>query len=100
MPASVIEGKRTYAVAGLQPAFEHVGQASLNNGRATVTLPPDFDALVPGKSYQVFLTEYGNLGGLYIGARNLHSFTVRSRKTSAKGTFGYRVVANRVDLRN
>ena len=42
VPASVIEGKRTYAVAGLQPAFEHVGQASLDNGWATVTLPPDF----------------------------------------------------------
>jgi hypothetical protein len=105
VPAVLVVGsdgaqKRTYPVASLAPAFEHVGQARLRRGRATVTLPADFDALVPGRSYQVFLTEYGNLGGLYVRRRNLHSFEVRSRRPGARGVFGYRVVQMRTDLRS
>lgn len=100
VPAAVVEGKRTYAQAGLAPSFEHVGQSRLRNGRATVKLPPAFDALVPGRSYQVFLTEYGDLGGLYVSSRRLHAFDVRSRRSGANGVFGWRVVVVRLNLRN
>jgi hypothetical protein len=100
VPATVIEGRRTYAAAGLAPAFEHFGQTRLRNGRATVKLPPAFDALVPGRSYHVFLTEYGDLGGLYVSSRRLHAFDVRSRRSGASGTFSWRVVVVRLNLRN
>jgi hypothetical protein len=100
VPAAIVEGARTYPHASLSPVFEHIGQANLRRGRATVTLPADFDALVPGAKYQVFLTEYGNLGGLYVGRRTQHSFTVRSRRATARGVFGYRVMVMRDDLKN
>jgi hypothetical protein len=100
VPATVIEGRRTYATAALAPSFEQVGQARLRNGRATVKLPPAFDALVPSSSYQVFLTEYGDLGGLYISSRRLHAFDVRSRRSGANGLFGWRVVVVRPGLKN
>jgi len=100
VPAAVIEGARTYPHASLTPVFEHVGQANLRRGGATVGLPAGFDALVPLAKYQVFLTEYGNLGGLYVRRRNQHSFTVRSRRATARGTFGYRILVMRDDLKN
>ncbi len=105
VPAILIQGsngayKRLYTDASLSPTFEHVGQAKLKNGRATVKLPADFDLFVTGRAYQVFLTEYGDLGGLYVQRRNLHSFVVRSRRPGARGTFAFRVVAVRTDLRN
>jgi hypothetical protein len=104
VPAAVVTGsdgsaRRTYPHASLSPAFEHVGQARLRNGKATVKLPHGFDVLVPGRNYQVFLTEYGDLGGLYVTARNLHAFKVRSRRHGAGGIFGFRVVALRGDLK-
>jgi hypothetical protein len=100
VPVAVVEGARTYPHASLTPVFEHVGQANLRRGRATVTLPADFDALVPLAKYQVFLTEYGNLGGLYVSKRTQHSFNVRSRRATARGTFGYRVLVMRDDLKS
>jgi hypothetical protein len=100
VPATIIQGRRTYATGGLAPAFEHFGQSRLRNGRATVKLPPAFDALVPGRSYHVFLTEYGDLGGLYVSSRRLHAFDVRSRRSSANGVFSWRVVVVRLNLRN
>jgi hypothetical protein len=99
-PVAVVGGARTYAHAGLAPAFEHVGEVRLRRGRATVKLPRQFDGLVPGKRYQVFLTEYGNLGGLYVSSRGERQFKVRSRRRRANGRIGYRVVAVRSDLRS
>jgi hypothetical protein len=100
VPAAVIEGKRTYPTAGLAPAFEQVGQATLKNGRATVKLPAPFDAMIPGRAYHVFLAEYGNMGGLYVSSRREHAFDVRSRRAGANGTFGWRVIVVRLNLRN
>jgi hypothetical protein len=105
VPAAVVQGsdgssRRTYPHASLSPVFEHIGQARLRNGRATVQLPAGFDVLVPGRNYQVFLTEYGNLGGLYVSRRALHSFKVRSKRAGAGGIFGFRVVVMRGDLKN
>jgi hypothetical protein len=105
VPAVVVTGsdgssRRTYPHASLSPVFEHVGQARLRNGRAKVPLPHGFDTLVPGRSYQVFLTEYGDHGGLFVKRRNRHSFEVRSRRAGAGGVFGFRVVVLRADLKN
>ena len=100
VPAAVVESQRTYPHLSLSPVIEHIGQASLRRGRATVRLPAGFDLLVPGKGYQVFLTEYGDLGGLFVKRRNLHSFEVRSRRAGARGLFAFRVVQTRTDLKN
>ena len=100
VPAAVVESQRTYPHLSLSPVIEHIGQASLRRGRATVKLPAGFDLLVPGKGYQVFLTEYGDLGGLFVKRRNLHSFEVRSRRAGARGLFAFRVVQTRADLKN
>jgi hypothetical protein len=105
VPATVLQGsdglpRRTYAHHSLSPVLEHIGQATLVDGKAKVNLPEAFDVLVPSKHYQVFLTEYGDRGGLYVSARNLHSFVVRSRRAGANGPFGYRVVSIRTDLEN
>jgi len=54
--------------------------------------------LGPGKTYQVFLTEYGNKGGLYVSSRRAGQFSVQARRTRVKGSFGYRVVVKRTDL--
>lgn len=90
------KARRLYSHESFQPFFEDFGEARLVKGRATVKLRKDFDALVSGRSYQIFLTEYGNLGGLYVARRSAHSFQVRSRKRGAKGKFGYRIVARNV----
>jgi hypothetical protein len=100
VPAAVIEGKRTYPTAGLAPAFEQIGQARLRNGRATVKLEAPFDAMLPGRAFHVFLAEYGNMGGLYVSSRREHAFDVRSRRPGANGTFGWRVIVVRLNLRN
>jgi hypothetical protein len=86
------QSRRLYAPGSVQPVVEYFGEAKIVRGRATVKLNADFDALVAGK-YQVFLTEYGNLGGLYVAKRGAHSFQVRSRRRRAGGRVGYRLVA-------
>jgi hypothetical protein len=86
------QSRRLYAPGSVQPLVECFGEARIVRGRATVKLNADFDALVAGK-YQVFLTEYGNMGGLYVAKRGAHSFQVRSRRRRAKGRVGYRLVA-------
>jgi hypothetical protein len=84
-----------YAQESPDPWVEDFGEARLVKGRATVKLRPDFDALVSGKGYQIFLTEYGNMGGLYVAKRSEHSFQVRARRRGARGRFGYRVLTKR-----
>jgi hypothetical protein len=84
--------RRLYAPGSVQPLVEAFGEVKIVRGRATVKLNADFDALVGGK-YQVFLTEYGNLGGLYVAKRGAHSFQIRSRRRRANGRVGYRLVA-------
>jgi hypothetical protein len=78
--------------------FEDFGRDQLSNGRARVRLDPDFDALVYGDNYYVFLTENADCGGLYVSQRGPHSFEVRARKPGAEGPFDYGVVAKRKDI--
>jgi hypothetical protein len=89
--------RRMYCMESPESWFEDFGQGTLVAGRALVTLDPDFDAVVKGDNYHVFLTEYADLGGLYVANRAPHQFEVRSR-SGAVGAFGYRVLAKRRDI--
>jgi hypothetical protein len=98
-PSAVVKASdgsshRLYSAASPQRMVEAFGEAKLMRGRAVVKLNVDFDALVSGKRYQVVLTEYGNLGGVYVAKRGQHSFEIRSRRRRARGRVGYRVVAS------
>lgn len=98
-PSALVKGsdgksRRLYSAASPQRMVEAFGEAKLLRGRAVVKLDADFDALVTGKRYQVVLTEYGNLGGVYVAKRGQHSFEIRSRRRRARGRVGYRIVAS------
>ena len=88
------QSRRLYSAGSPQRLVEVFGEARIVKGRATVKLDADFDALVAGKGYQVVLTEYGNLGGVYVARRSEHSFQIRCRKRRGRGRVGYRVVAS------
>ena len=72
--------------------MESFGEAQLANGVATVELDQATAEAVAGGAYQVVLTGYDNIGGLYVHNRGAKAFEVRSRGAAA-GSFGYRVTA-------
>jgi hypothetical protein len=89
---------RMYCVEAPESWFEDFGTAQLQNGQATVDLDPEFDQVVRGDDYRVFLTAVGDTGFLYVSQKGPHRFEVRSRDgATAKGSFDYRVVARRLD---
>jgi hypothetical protein len=89
---------RMYCQESPEPWFEDFGTATLANGQASVALSADFDEVVNGNDYRVFLTEIGDCGGLYVSRKGPHRFEVRSRAGAAtSGSFDYRVVARRLD---
>jgi hypothetical protein len=89
---------RLYCMESPESFFEDFGEGSLSGGSATVTMRPDFAALVTASKAVIFLTEYGNLGGLYIAGHDGTSFAIASRNGSAGGSFQYRIVAPRADV--
>jgi len=91
--------RRVYSVESPESWFEDFGQSVLSSGQAEVRLDPDFAAIVHNDSYQVFLTEYGESGGLYVSSRDASGFTVRERAGGSSNiAFGYRAVAKRKDI--
>jgi hypothetical protein len=89
---------RLYCQESPEPWFEDFGTATLVNGQASVPLDPEFDEVVKGDDYRVFLTEIGDCGGLFVQRKGPHQFVVRSRAgAAASGSFDYRVVARRLD---
>jgi hypothetical protein len=90
--------RRLYCEESTESWFSDYGEGRLVNGRATVSLDPDFDAVVRGDRYHVFLTEEGDYGGVYVADKRPHAFDVRARTATATGTFSYRVVAKRRDI--
>jgi len=89
---------RMYCQESPEPWFEDFGTGTLTNGQALVPLDPEFDEVVNGSDYRVFLTEIGDCGGLYVSALAPHRFAVKSRAGHASsGTFHFRVVARRRD---
>ena len=71
---------------------ESFGEVQLVNGQAMVALDAETVDAIGGATYQVVLTEYGNIGGLYVHRRGAKAFEGRSRGAAA-GSFGYRVMA-------
>jgi len=90
--------RRLYCLESPESLFEDFGEARLVGGRAEVKLDPDFAAVVHNDDYHIFLTEYGDSGGLYVANQSPSSFEVRARTAAASGAFGYRVVAKRKDI--
>jgi hypothetical protein len=89
---------RVYCQESPEPWFEDFGSAELKGGQASVALSSDFDEVVDGTDYRVFLTEIGDCGGLFVSRKGPHQFVVKSRGgASVNGTFDYRVVAKRAD---
>jgi len=89
---------RLYCLESPESYFEDFGQGTLTNGNGTVALSPDFAALVETNSALIFMTEIGNLGGLYVNGVANGSFAIASRSSSASGSFSYRIVAKRKDV--
>ena len=90
--------RRLYCMESPESLFEDFGRGKLANGRAEVRFDPDFAAIVHNDDYHIFLTEYGDSGGLYVANQSSSSFEVRARTAAASGAFGYRVVAKRKDI--
>lgn len=91
--------RRLYCVESPESWFEDFGEATLVNGRAEVSLDPDFAAIVRNDSYHVFLTPYGECQGLYVARRSRTAFEVREHHGgSSTLQFSYRIVAKRKDI--
>ncbi len=84
-----------------EPWFEDFGEAKLVNGKAEVKLDADFAALVDTAAYHVFVTPHMESGdGLAVVQRRAESFSVVERnKGTTSGSFSYRIVAKRKDLK-
>jgi hypothetical protein len=88
---------RLYCQESPEAYFEDFGQVDMPGNRADVALRADFAALVDTSTYQVFLTEYEDLGGVY-ALRGVGGFSIISRNGKA-GSVGYRIVAHRKDVK-
>src|SRR5262249_46448028 len=73
--------------------FEDFGEARLVRGKTRIKIRPDFAAIVDTKSYHVFLTPYGDCGGLYVSARSATYFDVREHGATTSVPFAYRIVS-------
>jgi hypothetical protein len=92
--------QQLFAPATPDPWVEDLGEAKIVRGRAVIRLRKEFDNLVRSRDYQIFLTEYGNLGGVFVAKRGAHGFVVKARRgRRARGRVGYRVVARRTDVK-
>ena len=89
---------RMYCLESPESWFEDFGSVEIRNGLAEVALDPEFDALVRGNDYRVFLTEVGDCGGLYVSRKAPHRFEIKSRVAGVSGSCDYRVVARRKDV--
>jgi hypothetical protein len=88
-----------YAIEAPESWFEDVGEAQLRSGRAEVPLARDFAGVIRTARYQVFLTPYGEVRGLFVARRTRHGFTVAELGGgSSSARFAYRIVARRRDV--
>jgi hypothetical protein len=88
-----------YSMESPESWFEDFGEAKLVKGRAKVRIDPDFAVVADTRSAHVFLTPYGDSGGLYVSARHRDGFEVCEQgRGSSSLSFSYRVVAKRKDV--
>ena len=90
--------RRLYCMESPESWFEDFGDGHLAEGRADVTIDPDFAAIAETSKYHVFLTAYNNDNVLYVTERTASGFSVRSRESDACGPFSWRIVAKRKDI--
>ncbi len=105
--------RRMYCVEAPEPYFEDFGEGRVENGRTSVTLDPDFLALVQGDRYHVFVTPHDD-AHLHVRNRGARGFEVHLTTGAGGGPppgaervaapertgvpFSWRVVAKRKDL--
>jgi hypothetical protein len=82
------------AIESPEAWFEDFGETKLVKGTAHVSLDPDFAETVDTQSYHVFITPYGDCGGLYVSNRTRAGFDVTEHGVgNSEVTFSWRVVA-------
>lgn len=88
--------KFLYATQSPEMWVEDFGTATLSNGRAAISIARDFaEAVSTDTGYHIFLTPLGPSEALYVAAKSLDSFEVRSMNGLSTVSFDYRIVARR-----
>ncbi len=98
-----------YCVESPESWFEDFGEGTLVNGKAEVKLDPEFAGVVDTSAMHVFITEHDQHNALHVAKRSAAGFTVEAdaatlvakgkNALSVSGTFSYRVVAKRGDIK-
>jgi hypothetical protein len=98
-----------YCMESPESWFEDFGEGTLTNGKAEVALDPDFAALVETSKMHVFITEHDDNHNLHVPRHTATGFTVQAsvaalaargkQASEVSGTFSYRVVAKRKDVK-
>jgi hypothetical protein len=99
-----------YAVESPECWFEDFGESTIVNGKADVKLDPLFTQHIHTDTYHVFLTSHDEEHGLAVKVRAGQGFTVAAspstdaatkgkKATDLAGTFSWRVVAKRNDIK-
>ena len=98
-----------YCVESPEAWFEDFGEGTIAGGRAEVKLDPDFAAVVDTAKLHVFITEHGENHNLHLAGTSAVGFTVAASSgalaarginaADVSGTFTYRVVAKRKDVK-
>ncbi len=93
------EYRRLYSMESPESWFEDFGEGSLRSGRATIRIRKDFAPLIRTGDYHVFITPYGDCGGLFVANRTRAQFEVRELNGGKSNVrFSYRIVARRKDI--
>jgi hypothetical protein len=90
--------RRLYCVESPESWFEDFGKEQLQNGCMSVTIEPDFAAVVDLTDYHVFLTTYGSRDVLTVSAQSRTGFSVEADDSTSQARFSWRIVAKRKDI--
>ncbi len=91
--------RRLYSMESPESWLEDFGEGALRSGRAIIRIPKDFAPLIRTGDYHVFITPYGNCGGLFVANRTRTQFEVRELNGGKSNVrFSYRIVAKRKDI--
>jgi hypothetical protein len=90
-----------YCEESTESWFADYGRGKLTNGKADITLDPDFAAFVHTDDYHVFPVSHDAASkGLAVTAHRPDGFTVQEHGGGTSGgTFSYRIVARRKDIK-
>ena len=98
-----------HCVEAPEPWFEDFGEGKLSAGKAEVQLEPIFASTVDTGTLHVFFTEHHEHNALHLTGRSATGFTVAAdtgtlavkgkKATDVNGTFTWRVVAKRKDVK-